>query len=122
MDKNHWTEVRIRVGGPLHHSRLRRLHGHDRKEGWLSNTKGKALLYDKTADMFRDQETILHSLVTFAQLAAIEGATLRAPQGEMDDRADAYALACVAKSKVPAKCLGPRFVSRGITGVSPSPY
>ena len=77
-------------------SRLLRLLGHDRKEGWLSSSKGKNLLYDATADAFRDRETILHSFATFTQLASIEGSSLRAPEGEADDRADAYALACQA--------------------------
>jgi hypothetical protein len=78
------------------HSTLARLPGHDGHEGWLSNSKGKALLYDTAADMFRDRDTRLHSFGTFTQLASIEGSTLRAPQGERDDLADAYALACVA--------------------------
>jgi hypothetical protein len=78
------------------HSPLLRLWGHDRHEGWLSSIKGKTLLYDQAADAFRNGETILHSFATFSQLASIEGSTLRAPQGEQDDRADAYSLACVA--------------------------
>jgi len=79
------------------HSRLWRLLGHDRAEGWLSNSKGKALLYDATADAFRERETTLHSFHTCHQLASIDGATLRAPQGESDDLADSYALACQAR-------------------------
>jgi hypothetical protein len=79
------------------HSKLRRLWGHDRKEGWLSNSKGKTLLYDGAADAFREKDTVLHSFATFAQLASIEGSSLRAPQGERDDRADSYALACRAR-------------------------
>jgi hypothetical protein len=76
-------------------SRLHALTGHDSSEGWLSNSKGKALLYDGAADAFRQRETTLHSFGTFAQLSLIEGSTLRAPEGEPDDRADSYALALV---------------------------
>ena len=76
------------------HSSLQRLVGHDRTEGWLTNSKGKALLYDTAADYLRDRDVILHSLETFCQLASIDGSTLRAPEGEQDDRADAFALAC----------------------------
>jgi hypothetical protein len=72
---------------------LWRLEGHDDKIGWLSNLKGKALLYDGCADAFRNGETLLHSLATFTQLASMEGASLRAPEGLPDDRADSYALA-----------------------------
>jgi hypothetical protein len=78
------------------HGALWRLLGHDNREGWLSSAKGKALLYDTAADAFRNSETVLHSLATFTELASIEGSSLRAPDGEPDDRADSYALACVA--------------------------
>ncbi|MBN1963823.1 MAG: hypothetical protein JW910_04195, partial [Anaerolineae bacterium] len=75
------------------HSSLALLKGHDEKAGWLSSTKGKVLLYDIAADAFRHQETTAHSFVAFTQLASIDGGTLRAPEGELDDLADAYALA-----------------------------
>jgi hypothetical protein len=78
------------------HCGLCRLLGHDWQEGWLSNSKGKALLYDAVADAFREQQTNLHSFATFTQLASIDGSTLRAAEGEADDRADAYALAYTA--------------------------
>jgi hypothetical protein len=78
------------------HSPLRLLNGHDGKPGWLSSGKGKALLHDGAADCLRNRETVLHSFATFTQLASIDGNTLGAPEGEQDDRADAYALACVA--------------------------
>ncbi len=68
--------------------------GHDGRIGWLSSSKGKALLYGACADAFRHQDTILHSFVTLTQLQSVEGSTLKAPQGEADDRATAYALAC----------------------------
>jgi hypothetical protein len=69
--------------------------GHDDAEGWLSSSKGKAQLYSDCADAFREEETILHSFSSYMQLSSIEGATLRAPEGEHDDRADSYALAWV---------------------------
>lgn len=81
-------------------SSLPRLCGHDGNVGWLSSSKGKALLYDAAADAFRNRETVLHSFATFTQLASIEGATLRAPEAEHDDRGDAYALALMAAVKV----------------------
>jgi hypothetical protein len=87
------------------HSKLRRLPGWDYepgqkvKEGWLSSARGKALLYNGMADAARDKETIIHSDKCYYQLSSIEGATLRAPQGEMDDCADAYALAVQARNR-----------------------
>ena len=74
------------------------LPGHDNKPGWLSSTLGKTQLYDRCADGFKDSEVTLHSFATFTQLAAIDGSTLRAPEGEHDDRADAFALACMARA------------------------
>ncbi|HEV3255417.1 MAG TPA: hypothetical protein VG013_00930 [Gemmataceae bacterium] len=81
------------------HSALRCLYGHDRKPGWLSSTLGKAQLYDATADAFRNKEVILHHFPTFTQLASIDGSTLRAPEGESDDLADAFAMACVGMAQ-----------------------
>ena len=78
-------------------ARTLRLPGHDQREGWLSSSKGKALLYDAAADAFREGQTTVHNFVTYSQLASIEGSTLRAPEGEADDRADSYALACVGR-------------------------
>lgn len=75
-------------------SRLRRLKGHDGKEGWHSTTRGKVLLYDAAADTIRDGETTLHTFATMVQLQSMEGSTLRAPLGERDDLADSFALAC----------------------------
>jgi hypothetical protein len=82
-------------------SRVVLLIGHDQAIGWLSSSKGKALLYDAAADAFREGKTVLHSFATFTQLSSIEGATLRAPDGEHDDRADSYSLACVARQTRP---------------------
>lgn len=95
------------------HSPLQLLVGHDGRPGWLSNSKGKALLYDTAADHFRDGETVLHSFAAFVQLASIEGASLRAPEGEADDRADSYALACAGISRAPRATAKPR----GVGGV-----
>ncbi len=67
--------------------------GYDGKRGWLSTTKGKAVLYDTCADAFREQDVTLHDLDTYVELASIEGSTLLAPEGEHDDLADAFALA-----------------------------
>ena len=96
---NHGHAVLLWLGD---HSRLRRLRGYDRRDGWLSNSKGKAILYDQAADAFRERQTSLHSRATFIQLAGIEGSTLRAPDGDADDRADSYAMACMAR-KGPAE-------------------
>lgn len=77
---------------------VRVLCGHDGKPGWLSSQKGKALLYSAAADCVRDEEVKIRCAETFAQLASIEGGTLRAPEDDHDDLADAFALACVALS------------------------
>lgn len=85
-----------------HARRVRLLHGHDDKPGWMSSKLGKALLYTECADHFRtnaqESTKILHSFASYTQLASVEGATLRAPEGQHDDRADSYALAQVGRA------------------------
>lgn len=87
----------------LEHSVLRLLPGHDGREGWLSSPLGKTLLYNNVADTVKNEalfnNRLIHHYLTYAQLASIEGATLRAPEGEHDDRADAYALADVGRAQ-----------------------
>lgn len=73
------------------------LQGRDEKPGWLSSSLGKALLYGACADVLRAANARIVTFETYLQLASIEGATLRAPAGEHDDRADSYALAQVAR-------------------------
>src|SRR5262249_2893311 len=80
------------------------------------SSKGKALLYSATADAFRDKETVLHSFATFEQLASIEGATLKAPDGEHDDRATSYSLACAAIATAPPPCSAPMVLHAGTSG------
>jgi hypothetical protein len=82
-----------------HCSGLRLLSGHDGKPGWLSSSLGKTRLYDACADACKNAEVSIHSFATYTQLASIEGSTLRAPEGQRDDRADAFALACIARSQ-----------------------
>jgi hypothetical protein len=78
-------------------SRVSLLRDLDNKDGWNTTTKSKALLWTTAADAFRDGATLLHSFATFTQLAGIGGATLRAPEGQHDDRAMGYALALQAR-------------------------
>jgi hypothetical protein len=85
----------------LDHARgLVRLCGEDRKPGWLTTSKSKAMLYDRAGEALRDGETIIHSPDTFAQLASIEGSTDRAPEGQPDDRAMAFVLALTGRARV----------------------
>jgi hypothetical protein len=74
------------------------LPGSDEKPGWLSSTLGKTQLYDKCANACKNAEVTVHAFATYHQLASIDGSTLRAPDGQYDDRADAFALACVART------------------------
>jgi hypothetical protein len=76
--------------------RVRVLAGYDGRPGWLSNVKGKPLLYDAVAEVVRAGGCRVRSGETAAQLASIAASTLRAPAGLHDDRADAFALAVAA--------------------------
>lgn len=64
--------------------------------GWLSNEKGKTLMYDNIAQLIMDESIILHDPKTINQLASIESKTKRAPDGMNDDAADALTLAAAA--------------------------
>lgn len=85
-----------------HARRVRLLNGHDEHIGWMSSQLGKALLYTECADHFRQnaliQAKVLHSFRSHVQLSSIEGSTLRAPEGQYDDRADSYALAQIGRA------------------------
>lgn len=92
--QNHGHAVLLWLGL---NSPLFRLPGLDGKEGWNSSQLGKIRLYDAAAEALRNKETAIHSLDVFLQLSSIEGGSLRAPDGERDDLADAYALALQAR-------------------------
>ena len=81
---------------------LRLMVGYDERPGWLSNIKGKPLLYGLTADAVRDGVCTIRGSETAAQLASIEASTLHAPAGLHDDRADAFALAVAGLAWRPA--------------------
>ncbi len=81
---------------------LRLLDGYDGRPGWLSNVKGKPLLYDLAAQAVREGACRIVCPATLAQLASIEAVSLRAPAGLNDDRADAFALALAAVAYHPA--------------------
>ena len=83
------------------HSSLKILDGHDGRPGWNSSTLGKSLLYTQSAEQFREGLATIHTFLTHVQLASIERSTLRAPEGEHDDLADAFALAQVARTILP---------------------
>lgn len=82
-----------------HASGVRLLKGLDGREGWLTNSLGKAQLMNDGADALRDAQVVIHTLSCYQQLAGIEGATLRAPQGDHDDQAIGLLLAHVARAR-----------------------
>jgi hypothetical protein len=75
----------------------RLLKGLDGNPGWNTTTKAKAMLYDQAGERLRDGDAGISSTETFTQLTSIEGSTLRAPRGQMDDRAVAFVLAIVGR-------------------------
>jgi len=89
-------------------TQARVLLGLDGRPGWLQSGKGKSLIMDNAADVLRDAgvgaeadgpasgSAAVHDRTTLDQLAGIEGATLRAPEGQHDDRAVAHCLALAA--------------------------
>src|SRR5262249_26595 len=82
-------------------SRLMLLVGLDGRAGWQTTERSKHMLYDGCAEALRDVKTTIRCAQTYSQLASIEGATLKAPEGLPDDLAMAYALALSACFKNP---------------------
>ncbi len=80
------------------------------KAGWLSSKLGKTILYTICTEHFRDSANmdepelgsvkIVHNMKTFEQLCSIEAATLSAPSGFHDDRADSFALAQAGRDQM----------------------
>lgn len=91
------------------------LEGSDGRNGWVSSTQGKIQMYSHLADIIRDcyqyeknlealseagvdvsgqgSMKVIHTWELALEVMSIERASLRAPEGHMDDRADAFALA-----------------------------
>lgn len=77
------------------------------KAGWLSSRLGKTILYTACADFMRENFKKSHAVIfdfpSYTQLCSIEAATLRAPTGDHDDRADSFALAIVGREQVKSR-------------------
>ena len=73
------------------------LKGLDKKTGWHTNSKSKAMMYDTLSDDFMDKSVEIHSANVYNQILSIEGSTLSAPKGMHDDGALAFALANLAR-------------------------
>jgi hypothetical protein len=76
------------------------LAGTDGRLGWLTTSASKALLLTHLAEQLRHRRCTLHHRQTWEQLAHLDGATLRAPPGQEDDLAIAFALAVYAASEM----------------------
>jgi hypothetical protein len=103
QNHGHAVLLWLRTNAP----QIRRLPGQDGREGWLTTTLTKAILYDRCAEAVRNGEVVLHSLETFSQLAGLDGNTLAAPPGQHDDRADAFALAHAGRLRPQPTCVPP---------------
>jgi hypothetical protein len=101
---NHGHAVILWLRDNAPHVRL--LDGHDGKTGWLSSELGKTQMYNAEADACRNGEVIIHNFETYTQLGSIDGSTMRAPEGEHDDRADAHALCVVGRKQAADPWIG----------------
>lgn len=83
-----------------------RLNGDDGRPGWLAASRPRAVAWSNTAMRFKDGRCVVRDERTFTQLCSVEGATLKAPDGEMDDRADSFNLALAAVDLTPRGTIG----------------
>lgn len=81
------------IGWLEQHSTILMQEGHDNKPGWLNSPAGKVMLYDDGASTIMHGDCLLHDFGAYTQLGSIDRATLRAPEGEHDDKADSVMLA-----------------------------
>lgn len=77
------------------------LPGHDGNRGWVTNSGTKPILYDRAAELLRDQCVKLHDRAVYHQLGSIELSTLSAPEGLPDDRAMSAVLGLTACATAP---------------------
>ena len=66
-----------------------------RKTGWEQSKMMKTVMYDTAAEVLRNGSCIIHDEKVENELSLIEEATLKAPYGQHDDFATAYALCIV---------------------------
>ena len=71
--------------------------GYNNRPGWVSNQLGKNELYRNLYDMVRSNDMIIRDPLCYFEIQSIEFESLRAPQGDEDDRADAFALAMMQR-------------------------
>ena len=79
------------------------LRGPKGEEGFTTTDKTQILRYDLAAELLRQSRPLIHDGPTFHELASIETATLKAPEGLHDDLADAWTIALWACSQRPPK-------------------
>lgn len=77
--------------------------GLDGKGGWMSSSRGKAMMYDYLVEEIRNANVTIHDSDTKVQLQSIEGSTLNAPEGKHDDYAMAAGLAVAGAVMKPAE-------------------
>lgn len=78
------------------------LKGLDGSPGWMSSSRGKAVMYDTLVEEIRGHSCTIHDEETAVQLASIEGTTLKAPEGDHDDRAMGFGLSVMGAVMKPA--------------------
>ncbi len=76
---------------------LNLINGPDGRPGYQENVRTKTYMFDVTADALRDNDCLIYDFPTYSQLTSIEGNTLAAPEGELDDMASAFVTGVVGR-------------------------
>jgi hypothetical protein len=90
LRNNHGHAVLLKLNQD---SPLTLINGQDGRPGYQENERSKTYMFDVTADAFRDKDCMIYDFVTYSQLTSIEGNTLSAPEGDLDDMAFAFVAA-----------------------------
>ena len=112
VERNNHGHVVIALMNDEPAIRARLIRGIDGNVGWMSSVRGKSIMYDTLVEEIRNGSVIIHDDETRVQLSSIEGASLRAPEGDPDDRAVAFALAVVGAVIKPAISFSYRYIEQ----------
>lgn len=90
------VKILLNSGGTMRKGISLYVNPFDKKPGWLSNIKYKPQSIDNAAEAFRENAVKLRTEANVLEIANIDASTLKAPEGDTDDRAMAVFIGIAA--------------------------
>ena len=110
IERNNHGHAVLLALSEIYNYRGRLLTGGDHNIGWQTTSKSKDLMYSLGADLLRDGKAVIHCPETKKQLSLVEGSTLKAPEGELDDYAVSFMLALTSAAARPTGAFAVNYV------------